>query len=106
MMVFWGEEGLECEIFVDGMQLERVSVFKYLGCVHWMKKAQMVQNAVGRWWIGGHFATWVCKVTAWGLSWDLLYVNETLVRREWRNIGLGLSIFMDNLRGLLSKLEG
>ena len=28
-----GKEGLECEVCVDGMQLEHVSEFKYLGCV-------------------------------------------------------------------------
>ena len=33
MMVLGGEEGLECEIYVDGAQLEQVSEFKYLLCV-------------------------------------------------------------------------
>ena len=28
-----GEEGLECEVYVDGIRLEHVSEFKYLGCV-------------------------------------------------------------------------
>ena len=28
-----GEEGLECEVYVDGIRLEQVSEFKYLGCV-------------------------------------------------------------------------
>ena len=32
VMVQIGEEGLECEILVDGMRLEHVSKFKYLGC--------------------------------------------------------------------------
>ena len=32
-MVLNGEEGLECEIHVDGIRLEYVSEFKYLGCV-------------------------------------------------------------------------
>ena len=27
------EEGLECEVCVDGMQLIHMSKFKYLGCV-------------------------------------------------------------------------
>ena len=26
------EEGLECEVYVDGLRLEHVSEFKYLGC--------------------------------------------------------------------------
>ena len=33
VMVLNGEEGLECEGIVDGMLLEHVSEFKYLGCV-------------------------------------------------------------------------
>ena len=30
-MVLNGEEGLEREVYVDGIRLERVSEFKYLG---------------------------------------------------------------------------
>ena len=33
VMVLNGEDGLECEVHVDGIRLERVSEFKYLGCV-------------------------------------------------------------------------
>ena len=33
VMVMNGEEGLECEVHVDGVRLEHVSEFKYLGCV-------------------------------------------------------------------------
>ena len=32
-MVLNGEEGLECKVHVDGIFLEHVSEFKYLGCV-------------------------------------------------------------------------
>ena len=32
MMVLNGEEGLECEVHVDGIRLEHVSEFKNLGC--------------------------------------------------------------------------
>ena len=32
-MVLNGGEGLECEVHVDGIHLEHVSKFKYLGCV-------------------------------------------------------------------------
>ena len=32
-MVLNGEEGLECEVWVEGMPLEHVLKFKYLGCV-------------------------------------------------------------------------
>ena len=33
VMVMNGEEGLEFEVHVDGIRLEHVSDFKYLGCV-------------------------------------------------------------------------
>ena len=33
VMVLNGEEGLECEVLVDGIRLEHVSEFKYLGSV-------------------------------------------------------------------------
>ena len=33
VMVLGREEGLECEVYVDGTCLEHVSEFKYLGCV-------------------------------------------------------------------------
>ena len=33
MIVLNGEEELECEVHVDGIRLEHVSEFKYLGCV-------------------------------------------------------------------------
>ena len=32
-MMLNGEEGMECEVCVDGIRLENVSTFKYLGCV-------------------------------------------------------------------------
>ena len=33
VIVWNGEEGLECEVYVDGIHLEHVLEFKYLGCV-------------------------------------------------------------------------
>ena len=33
VIVLKGEEGLECEVHVDGIRLEYVLEFKYLGCV-------------------------------------------------------------------------
>ena len=33
VMELSGEEGLECEVHVDGIRLEHVSEFKYFGCV-------------------------------------------------------------------------
>ena len=47
VMVLDGEEGLECEVHVEGIRLEHVSEFKYLRWV-WTKQVQMEQNAVGR----------------------------------------------------------
>ena len=32
VMINNGEEGLECEVHVDGVRLKHVSEFKYLGC--------------------------------------------------------------------------
>ena len=32
-MVLNGEEGLKCEVHIDGIRLEHVSYSKYLGCV-------------------------------------------------------------------------
>ena len=47
-----GEERLKCEVHVDGIRLEHVSEFKYLGCVL-SNQTQMGQNAIGRWRAGG-----------------------------------------------------
>ena len=33
VMVLNGEDGLECEVDVDGIRLEHISEFKYSGCV-------------------------------------------------------------------------
>ena len=33
VMVLNGEEGLKCKVHIDGIRLEHVSKFKYLGCV-------------------------------------------------------------------------
>ena len=32
-MLLGVEEGLECEVCIDGISLEHISGFKYLGCV-------------------------------------------------------------------------
>ena len=39
VMVLNGEEGLECEVHRDGICLEYISEFRYLGCV-WMNQVQ------------------------------------------------------------------
>ena len=53
VMVKNGDERLECEIHVDGICLEHVSEFKFLGCVFWMNQVQIRQNMVRRWQVGG-----------------------------------------------------
>ena len=52
IMVMNREEGLECEVHVDGIRLEYPSEFKYLG-LFWTNRVQMGQNVVGRWPVGG-----------------------------------------------------
>ena len=32
-MVLGGKEGLECEVYINGIRLEHASNFKYLGCI-------------------------------------------------------------------------
>ena len=44
-MVLNGEKGLKCEVSVDGVQLEHVPKFKYLG-VLWINQVQMRQCVV------------------------------------------------------------
>ena len=43
---------MECEVYVDGIYLECVSVFKYLGMFS-KNQEQMGQSLVGRWRAGG-----------------------------------------------------
>ena len=47
VVVLNGEEVLEYEVYIDGIHLEHVSEFKYLGCFG--RIWYMEQNAVGRW---------------------------------------------------------
>ena len=54
VMVLNGEEGLESEVHVDGIRLEQVSEFKYLGCVL-DESGTDGQSVVGRWRVGGEW---------------------------------------------------
>ena len=47
VMVINGEDGLECEVHVNGVRLEHLSEFKYRD-VFWTNQVQMERNAVGR----------------------------------------------------------
>ena len=52
MMVMNGEDRLEYEVHIDGVCLEHVSKFKYLGCV--LDEASTDgQSVLGRWQVGG-----------------------------------------------------
>ena len=47
---------MKCEVHVDGIHIEHVSEFKYLGCVmFWTNWVQMEQSVVERWPVGGGF---------------------------------------------------
>ena len=52
VIVLNGEEGLECEVHVDGIRLEHVLDFN-IWSVFWTNQVQMEKNAVGRWPAGG-----------------------------------------------------
>ena len=47
VMALNGEEGLKCEVHIDGIHLEHVSELKYLGCVL-DDQIQIGQNVVRR----------------------------------------------------------
>ena len=51
VMVLNGEEGLECEAHVDGVRLEHVSEFKYLGYAL-VESGTDGAESVGRWRVG------------------------------------------------------
>ena len=46
VIVLGGDEGLEYEVYVDGIRLEHVSEFKYFRCVY-MNQVLMRQSIVG-----------------------------------------------------------
>ena len=46
-MLLGREEGLECEVCGDGIRLEDLTEFKYLG-LFWANQVQMNHSVVGR----------------------------------------------------------
>ena len=48
MMTLNGEEGLECDIHIDGIRLKHVSEFLSIWNAFWMNQVQMEQNLIGR----------------------------------------------------------
>ena len=72
-MVVGGEEGLEGEVCVDGMRLEHVLEFKYLGCVL-DKSGKDEAECSRRWQVGEGMQVlldlwlmlWVCSLSILG----------------------------------------
>ena len=103
LMVLNGEEGLECEVHVDGVLLEHVSKLKYLGCVldesgtDW---AECSRNVASRKRVAGTIRS---LVNAGNLQIEcarvlhetlivpvLTYDSEKCYGRRRRDLGLGL----------------
>ena len=50
VMVLSGEDGLECEVCVDGIRLEHVSEIKHLGCFGRIRyRIDRMQHEGGEW---------------------------------------------------------
>ena len=108
-----GEEGLECEVHVDGIRLEHVSEFKYFGCVleesgtDWVECSRKVTS--GRR-VAGAISS---LVNARDLLFEcgrvlhetlllpvLMYGSETMILKE-KERSMIRDVLMYNLRGLL-----
>ena len=112
-MVLNGEEGLECEVHVDGIHLEHVSEFKYLGCVldkSGTDGAECCRKVVGGRRVAGAIRSLVmlgiCSFECARVSHEtllvrvLMYDSETILWKEQERSRLR-AVQMDNLRGLL-----
>ena len=111
-MVLSGEEGLECQVYVDGIHLEYISEFKYFGCVFDESDTDGTECsrkvASGRT-IAGAIRSLVnvkdlhleCPSVLHEtfLVLVLMYGNETMLWKE--EISRIRALQMDNLRGLL-----
>ena len=95
VMVLGGEEGLECEVCVDGIRLEHVSEFKYLGCV--LDESGIDEGECSRKVASGRRVAGaiMCLVNAMSLQLEcarvlhesllvpvLMYDSETMIKRE------------------------
>ena len=95
MMALGGEEGLECEVCIDGICLEHVSKFKYLGCVlnefgtdeavcsRKVGSERRVAGVLGLWLMLGVCSLECTRVLheLW-LETVLMYGSETVIWRE------------------------
>ena len=114
VMVLDKEEGLECEICVAGTQLEKMSEFKYLGCVLIDSGTDVVKLCCRKV-VSGRKVVGVIKsqVNARYLQFEcarvlyqafllsvLLYGSETMIWKE-KEISRIKAVQMNNLKGLL-----
>ena len=108
-----GEEGLECEVCVDGIRLEHVSEFKYLGCVldeSGTDEAECSRKVASGRRVAGAIRSLVnarslqleCgKVLHESLLVSvLMYGSDTIIWRE-KEASMIRPVQMDNRRGLL-----
>ena len=113
MMMLGGEEGLECELWVDDIRLEHVLEFKYLGYVFsesvtdeaecsrkvasGRRVARAIRSLVNPRILQLEFARILHESL---LVPVLTYGNETMIWRE-KEMSRIMVVQMDNLRGLL-----
>ena len=112
MIVLGGEEGFECEVFVDGIHLEYVSEFKYLGCVldesgageaEFSRKGESVRRVAGG--IRSLFNVQSLQLECTKVFHESLlvpvlkYGNETMI--WWEDRSTIRAVHMDNFRGML-----
>ena len=113
VIVLGGEEGLECEICVDGIRLENVSEFKYLGyvsdesstdeaeCNRKAASGRMVAGAIRSMVNARNLLHECARVLHESLLVPVLtYGSETVTWREKERSRIR-TVHMDNLRGLL-----
>ena len=106
MLRYVEEEGLECEVHVDGIRLEHLLEFKYLGCV--LDESGTYGAKCSRKVVSGRRAAGAIRslVNAMDLQLEflvlvLMYGNDIMLWRE-KKIFRMRAVQMDNLRGLLS----
>ena len=113
VMEFSGEYGLECKVCVDGIRLEHVSEFKYLGCV--LDESGTDEAEYSRKVASGRKVTDAIRSLvnarglelewAWALHESLLVPvltnsSETMIWKEKEKSRIR-AVQMENLRGLL-----
>ena len=106
-----GEDGMECEVHVDGIRLEYVSEFKYLGCVldesgtdECSRKVVSMRKVVGaiRFLVNARsLQLEYVRVLYQSLVESVLtYCSETIIWREKERSRIR-TVSVDKLRGLL-----